>query len=128
MDHPIMSTHTSIIFLELTTLADRGQRYRVIHDGVTLMESSRNPEFDAGRALLAKGITGWLEVWHKGATFPAMFLDIAKAARLTVEEGAHEGLRFVRWRPRADDGLPDAVSCRADSSRTARNELQVGRP
>ncbi len=63
-----MSTHTKIsrIYFSPISLGERGQRYCAIHDGVTLIESSRNAEFDAARALLAKGITGPLEVWHNG--------------------------------------------------------------
>jgi|RhiMethySRZTD1v2_1073278.scaffolds.fasta_scaffold483155_3 hypothetical protein len=33
-DHTNMSTHRNIIVLEAVTLGERGQRYRVIHEGV----------------------------------------------------------------------------------------------
>jgi hypothetical protein len=82
----------------------------VTHNGVTLIESTKNPEFDSARALLALGIVGQLEVWRCDASFPAMRLDIENAARLTVEEGDREGLPFVRWRPISLDNVPDAVS------------------
>jgi hypothetical protein len=39
------------IWIEATGLGDRGQRYRVNYNGVTLIESTKNPEFDS--ALLA---------------------------------------------------------------------------
>jgi hypothetical protein len=55
-----------------------------------------------------------------------MRLDIEKGAKLTVQEGDREGLRFVRWRLRADDSVPDAVSRRADSPRTGRDEKPEG--
>jgi hypothetical protein len=51
-----------------------------------------------------------------------MRLDIEKGARLTIEEGDREGLRFVRWRPLSLDSVPDALSCRAVSARTCGNE------
>src|SRR5262245_6329613 len=51
-----------------------------------------------------------------------MRLDIEKGARLTVEDGDCEGLRFVRWRPISLDSVPDALSCRAVSARTGGNE------
>ena len=123
-----MSTHTKIsrIYLEPVSLSDRGQRYRVIHDGLTLIASSRNPEFDSARALLAKGITGQLEVWHNGAAFYAMRVDIAEAAGLTVEESDRIGPRFARWRPRSEE-TANAVSCSDHSSRTGADEIQVGR-
>ena len=80
------------IWIEATCLSARGQRYRVIHDGLTLIESTKNPEFDSARALLARGVVGQVEVWRRGASSPAMRLDIEKAAPLTVEEGDSGGL------------------------------------
>jgi len=58
-DHPIMSNHTKIsrIYLEPVSLSDRGQRYRVTHNGVTLIESTKNPKFDSARALLARALS-----------------------------------------------------------------------
>src|SRR5262245_16144001 len=75
----------------------RCRRYLVRYVGTVLVTSSRNPEFDACRVLLAQGISGKLEVWHKGAPFPSVCLDIAKGASLTVEESDRIGLRFARW-------------------------------
>ena len=37
-----------------------GYRYSVIYDGKLLVSRSRDPEFDAARALVAKGLTGTL--------------------------------------------------------------------
>jgi len=71
------------IWIEAIGLGASGLRYRVTHNGVTLIESTKNPEFDSARALLARGIVGQLEVWRRGPSFPAMRLDIEKAARLT---------------------------------------------
>src|SRR5262245_8445407 len=117
-----MTEVMELIWIEATYLGARGQRYRVIHNGITLTESTKNPEFDSARALLARGIVGQLEIWRRGASSPTMRLDIEKCARLTVEEGDVEGLRFVRWRPLSLDKVPDAVSCRAVSARTGINE------
>ena len=114
------------IYLEPASLGERGQRYRVIHKGVTLIEGSRNPEFDACRALLALGITGPLESWHKDAHFAAMFLDIEKGARLTVQESEHIGPRFISWSPPPGELRSDCVSRVGGSARTAANEIQVG--
>src|SRR5262249_55283896 len=79
----------------------------------TLIKRTKNREFDSARSLLGRGIVGELEVWRHGASSPAMRLDIEKGARLTVEDGDCEGLRFVRWRPLSLDNVSDAVSCRA---------------
>jgi hypothetical protein len=52
--------------LEPIGLTEHGRRYRVTYAGETLVEGRRNPIFDACRALLARGITGRLEVWRRG--------------------------------------------------------------
>ena len=87
-----------------------------------LIESSRNPEFDACRALLAKGIAGQLEVWHRGASFAALRLDIEKGARLTVEERDAKGLQIVRWRPSSEDGDRNAPAYVPNGSRTGADD------
>jgi hypothetical protein len=107
-------------------LGASGERYCVTHNGVTLIESTKNPEFDSARALLALGIFGRIEVWRRGASSPAMRLDIEKCARLTVEEGDCEGLRFVPWRPLSLDNVSDPVSCRAISARRGAYEGAAG--
>jgi hypothetical protein len=62
------------ILIEPTTIGDRGQRYRVTYLGNIIVESTRNPEFDACRALLTRGITGKLEMWRAGKTHPDVTL------------------------------------------------------
>jgi len=81
----------------MTTLGDRGQRYRVTYLGGVLLESTRNPEFDPCRALLAQGVTGYLEVWRIGRSAPDAKLDIERGAMLTTEEGDRQTLRVVGW-------------------------------
>jgi hypothetical protein len=71
-----------------------------------MVEGRRNPIFDACRALLARGITGRLEVWRKGRASADMQLNIEKGAGLAVWESEKHSLRTVAWRPR----FPDAVS------------------
>jgi len=106
------------IDIEPRGLGDSGHRYRVIHNGVTLIESTKNPEFDAARALLAKGITGRLEIWRQGASDRAILLDIRRAAELTVEDGDKAGPRFTRWQPRSVEPSTNAVSASGGSART----------
>jgi hypothetical protein len=107
------------IEIEPISLGDRGYRYRATYAGDVLIESRRAVEFDACRALLAMGITGKLQVWRRGATFPAMTLDIEKAAGLTVVETETEGPRFTRWRPFSGDRVADAPPSRAGSPSAA---------
>jgi hypothetical protein len=90
---------THRITIEPASRGERGQRYRATYDGAVLIESSRNPEFDACRALMAQGVSGLAEIWWRGGSFPAMTLDIAGAAELTVSETDKEGPRLIRWRP-----------------------------
>ena len=106
------------IDIEPVGIGDRGRRYRVHHAGAVLIERSRNPEFDACRALLAKGFTGRLEMWHRGASFAALRLDIEKGAKFTVEERDAKGLQIVRWRPSSEDGDQNAPAYVPNSSRT----------
>jgi hypothetical protein len=101
--------HRQCFVVEPTALGERGHGYRVTYTGAVLVDGSRNPEFDACRALLARGIRGKLEVWRKGATFPATVLDIEAGARLTVAETDAAGPRFMRWQPFSADASPDAV-------------------
>jgi hypothetical protein len=121
-----MSNTCHRIDIEPVSLGQRGQLYLVRHDGAVLDAGSRNPEFDACRLLLAKGMSGKVQVWHQGAVFPAMRLDIEKGARLTVEESDRIGPRLARWYPRSEEVNPDAVCSSDVSPRMADSEIRVG--
>ena len=89
------------IVIEPTTIrGKRGQYYRVyFRDGV-LIEHTSNPEFEACRALVARGVTGRLEVWRAGAPCPAMVVpDIERAATRTVKRTRKSGPDLPRGRP-----------------------------
>jgi hypothetical protein len=100
------------IHLEPTTIrGDRGQYYRVHYRGAPIIDETWNPEFEACRALLARGIVGRLEVWRIGKSHPDMLVpDIAKAAEWTVKENETHGPRFVRWKPLPEDLSQNVVS------------------
>jgi hypothetical protein len=83
--------------LETIGLTEHGQRYRVTYVGETLVEGRRNPVFAACRALLARGITGRLEVWRPGKTSADLQLDIERGAGLTISETDKRSLQLVRW-------------------------------
>src|SRR5690242_11499679 len=76
------------IELKLTHNAGTGARYRVTYLGKTLIESARDPEFEACRALLAKGVTGTLVTYSPGSFVPRMRVDIAKGAQLMTIDNA----------------------------------------
>src|SRR5215470_486725 len=85
--------------LEPIGLTEHGRRYRVTYAGEVLTEGRRNPIFDACRALLARGITGRLEVWRRGKTSADMQLDIEPGALFAIRETARESIRLVPWEP-----------------------------
>lgn len=60
----------------------KSRHYSVRFEGAELVCDSFDPEFDACRALLDKGITGRLETWREGTPYPCMILDIERAAKL----------------------------------------------
>ena len=84
------------------TLRNHGQsgpHYRVVYAGQILVESTKEPLFDACRALVALGHAGRLEMWG-GESCPRMIVrDIEQAAKLTVVENVNAGPRFAQYRP-----------------------------
>jgi hypothetical protein len=95
----------------------RGQRYQVTYEG-EVIAASIAAEYDACRALLARGITGrMLTLDRSGA--PRMSFDIEKGATLTISEG-NGRLTVQRWYPFAGIG-DQADDERAPTSR-ARDE------
>jgi hypothetical protein len=79
-------------------------RYRVTLDGEILIDRCRDPEFDACRALLARGLTGTVETWVRGATAPGFRFDIGLASQLAAHESATRSPRIGKWHPFARGG------------------------
>ena len=76
-----------------------GYRYSVIFRGKLLVERSRDPECEAARALVAKGMTGKLTILDGKTGKPRTTIDIELAARLRVTEESRDGLRFRNVTP-----------------------------
>ena len=76
-----------------------GYRYSVICRGELIVDRSRDPECDAARALLARGITGKLTMLDGKTGRPRTIVDIEKTAKLTVEETGSVP-RFRKYRER----------------------------
>lgn len=74
------------ILIEPTKLGQKGQRYQVTFEDEVILEDTSNPEYDACRVLLSRGITGRLETWRRNLSYPCLILDIARAAKLTVKD------------------------------------------
>src|SRR5262245_57606099 len=89
---------------------ERGLHYGVHYAGAVLIEDTWNPEYDAARALVAKGIAGKVEVWRGGKAVSTMAVE--RAAELTIVENANVGPAVGRWKAFADDYVapPAAVS------------------
>jgi hypothetical protein len=82
-----------------THYTSTGARFRVTYLGATLIESAGDPEFEARRALLARGITGTLVTYSPGGSMARVRVDIEKGAKLTTIENDKDGPRFARYRP-----------------------------
>jgi hypothetical protein len=74
-----------------------GYLYSVIFDGKLLVERSRDPQFEAARALLAQGITGKLTLLDGKTGKPRIMVDIEKAAQLRTYDDSR-GIGFERWK------------------------------
>ena len=80
------------IVIEPTTIrGDQGQYYRVRYEDEVLIEETWNPELEACRALIARGITGRMEVWRAGKAHADIIVpSIEEAARWSVVENDKE--------------------------------------
>jgi len=105
-----MAVKAHRIVIEPTSIrGERGQYYHVYFEGAVLIEDTWNPEFEARRALIARGITGCLETGRVGKTHRDMIVhDLVVAARYTVEENDKRGPLIVPWRPWVAPTQPDA--------------------
>src|SRR5262245_60970354 len=83
-----------------------GYVYSIIYDGHLLIERSRDPECDAARALLAKGLTGKLTLCDGETGMPRTIIDIQKAAGLMTSEENRSGLRFRKALRTTDNSTP----------------------
>lgn len=84
-----------------------------------LLRRVRDPEHDACRALLAKGITGKVTFVHKSTGMAGLTMDVEKSAGRTVRETTKDG------RPRTVKFVPfgDAISSSASTDGLDRAEL-----
>jgi hypothetical protein len=95
------------IEIERTHYRSTGARYRVTYLGATLIESARDPEFEACRALLARGIVGTVVTYSPGSSTPRLRVDIEQGAKLMTIDNANDGPRFGRYRPHPDGAKGD---------------------
>ena len=75
--------------IEPTHYTSTGARYRVTYLGETLIQSARDPAFEACRALLAKGVKGRLVTYSPGSSVPRMRVDIEKGCETDDHRQQH---------------------------------------
>ena len=81
-----MPTPNSEMVTRIDIAAVGGGRFTVELDGKIMLTSVRDPEHEACRELLGRGIRGRLETYVSGSR--SMTFDIEKSAGLTISDGA----------------------------------------
>ena len=76
--------------------------YDLVFEGETIVKGSTTPELNACRVLLARGLTGKLEIFDAVTNKPRSIVDIEKGAKLTVTETRTVGPKFGKWKPQPD--------------------------
>ena len=87
------------IDIEETKVTNKTTMYRVWYKNKVLLESSRDPEYEACRELLRRGITGKLVTFSLGNDVPRMKMDIEKAAKRTCVEPNRGRIRTQPYKP-----------------------------
>lgn len=107
IEKPVAVDAVHRIEIERIGTGVRGPRFRVWHRDEVLIESARDPEHAACRALAARGLTGRLVSRWKDAAHDAMSMDIAWGAGRRAAEGDRQGLRFAKWNPPGHPGAEE---------------------
>jgi hypothetical protein len=121
---PASGEDARAILLELTPVRNRPGRYSAHVDGRCVVRGSRQPFFDAARALRAGGVpdTTVIEARHAGSATIAMRSTVGEAAKWAIEETDRGGLRRRPWKP-----PPAALLCRDGVAENARDDIGVGK-
>lgn len=77
----------------------RGLRWNAMLDEELICSGVIDPEHSAARALLARGITGAMEIWHAGKVYPSATWPIEATAGRRAFEGDKHGPRIGKWTP-----------------------------
>ncbi len=78
-DEPKASQSNHKVEIKLVCYDRRGTIYAVLHEGEALIDRSYDPEFQACRELLRRGLRGKLTTYRDGKA--SMVLDVEKAAQ-----------------------------------------------
>jgi hypothetical protein len=85
-----------------------GYSYNITLDDELILQHSHDPEHDVARELLARGITGMVELVDGFTGKPRTKINIERAARLTVIEENRGGLRIRKYREHPGISAPAA--------------------
>jgi zinc-finger of acetyl-transferase ESCO len=94
-DWPRQPTHR--VDVTVIKYGGRGPVYRVMHAGEVLIAKCHCPLFYACRALLARGITGRLELWRAGRGSFDGACDITTGAQWGIKETKTKSIHLVLW-------------------------------
>ena len=83
--------------------------YGVELDGEMILTGSSNPEYEAARVMLARGMPGPFQTTDATGKIRMTFTSIEETAKWTIEESDKWGPRLVKYRPFVDPSLKAAL-------------------
>lgn len=92
------------VVLHPRALGHKGSRYDVELDGALIVTGSLDPEYDAARAMLERGLSGPFRTITPAGQTRMRFPSIEMAARLTMQESDRGRLRAVPYKPYSPRG------------------------
>ena len=100
-ESPAPLVTTTRIRLRHLRYVSTGQLWTVRDDstGEIIVDAVKDPEFEAARVLVARGVTGTMETYTGDRDFPSFRMDVEKAAKLMTVENRTDGPRLAKWRP-----------------------------
>jgi len=110
------------VTIEPTHRSPKRQYYKATLNGEEIVAKSSDPEFSACRAMKAMGLSGRVEFYRPGVTYPGLIIhDLIKSACLRVIE-SDDGPVLKGWRPfEPKDYLPGQ-----DEGGTGSGEAVIG--
>src|SRR5262249_44646742 len=116
--------HTSVntyrVTIEPTLRTASRQFYRATYNGQEIVARSWDPEFDACRALKARGLSGRVEFFWEGVLHPCLIVrNLARGARLHAYEDEIHTPALRRWQSSERDWVISQGSPSVEASRAA---------
>ena len=123
---PLPSGKESHLFVELhPKWRGSSYRYDVTLGGMTIVTDSSDPEHDAARALLARGLTGKATMVDGNTGKARMRINIEQAAQWRCSEEDKGGLRLRKLRPDTDIESPASETGTPDTNTPVNDNVAV---